>query len=237
MIAITYGNFAQWISAVVAVVAVLAAGVLLLHGRRTDADLTAESLKVDGQLLLDVRVGIRPVGSLATHPYPPLPCQVCDEIRQHDPAGKMLPDEAWFTFTRCFLEDTALLYESRDIRWPTVFRHGSAMKGRRSRWGCPNRKVSTIEIREVRRSRNEDGKLSLEDVSVRWVVNALRSQFSEPHERAEATHIIPIDNPDSLAIGWRVVFTVQIPMETWFFRRPNKDSWRWIVDDFVPLPE
>jgi len=106
------------------------------------------------------------------------------------------------------------------------------MDERRRKWGCPNRKLPTIEVREVR-IEDTDGQRRTVEVPVSYVFNVFCSEFAEPQEQLRHTQIVPIPTPDVSVIGWRVVLDVWIPKESWPVRWPDDDSWRWQVDDFV----
>jgi hypothetical protein len=230
MMGITYGNVAQWVSAGVAVVVVLAAIKLLMHGRRTNISVDAEPFEVGGTHVLDVSITLSPVGSFRVTPYWAAPCVACPVEIPNE-----MFYESWTTSKRCGAENRATDFSERDFHVFAKFRRKrKGMTNRRRKWGCTNRKVPTIEVREVRIADAESGERSVTDRAVRYVFNAFDSEFSEPQERLERTHAIVIPPPEQDVIGWRVQLQVCIPREWWSFKRPNDDSWSWTVDSFVP---
>lgn len=124
------------------------------------------------------------------------------------------------------------------MRLPPPRKQSGGMFRRRMKWGCPNRKVPTVEVFEVRaKPSNEVGQLPMiAEKPIMWLMNAFHGEYAEPRERLQFTHVVPVPPPDPGVIGWRAVLTLDIPKETWFFRHPSKDSWGWKNDDFVPLP-
>ena len=229
MMAVDFGNVPQWISAVSAVVIVGAAFKLLLHGRRTNIGVAAEPRNVNGIWILDVAVTLTPVGSFRVTPFWPVKCVDCP-VPITDASA-----ESWAASTRCDADKTPG-YATDDYHPFSKFhRRRRGMADRRGKWGCPNRKVPTIEVREVRVEKADDGETRTTEVPVIYVFNAFHSEFAEPQEQLHHTHAVLIPKPDFTMIGWRVILDVWIPKESWSVRRPESDSWRWQVDDFVPF--
>jgi hypothetical protein len=237
VVAITFGNLAEWISAVAASALVVAAIVLLAHGRRTDIDVTAEARSLRSGLVLDVRLKVHPVGSFRVKPYAATHCDDCQNAR-HNPANakNITSRTAWSTSARCAAE--ARGSNSKDLRLPTLRKNGAGMKRRRAMWGCPNRRIPYLEIREVRAkpANGPNGLPQVTEETIIWLMNPFRGQYAEPQETLQLTHLVPVATHDDSVIGWRVRLALNVPMETWYFQRPSDDSWDWEDDDFVPVP-
>jgi hypothetical protein len=240
MWAVAWGNIPQWVSAGAAIVVVLAGAILLTHGRRTDLDVTATAHSLPSGTVLDVRAKLRPIGSFKNRAYGPLGCTGCAAART-SPAGSrpLAPSESWVTDNRCPSESSTSAYDDRDLHLLRFRKHAKGMKDRRLKWGCTNRKIPFIEIREVRLNQadSEAPPQDQDERLVRTIMNAFRGQFAEPQEALQVTHIVPVDTSDPAVMGWRVLLVHHVPMETWFLRRPSHDSWSWEDDDFVPRPE
>ena len=239
MIAVAFGNVAQFISAGAAVVIVLGGVFLLFHGLRTDVEVTAEADQIKTNLIaLDVRVKLNPVGSLRVKPYEARACAECNRTRFHPSSGGQLSsEEPWYSRQRCPLEAAAPDYETLDWRIPTFRKRGGGMSRRRSKWGCANRRLAVVEVYEVRleATSGDAPALGPTEELVCVISNALRGQYAEPHEQLQLTHMVPLRATDP-TIGWRVLFRLETPRQLWFMRRPSKDSWGWEDDDFVARP-
>jgi hypothetical protein len=233
--AIQWGNFPQWISAGVAVVVLLGAATILIHsGRRTDFEVQASAVEAaDGQSLLDVRLKLKPVGAWRVMPYWPVECE-CTENMTLEP-GSELKTEAWTQPEPCAKAIHWDRLKTRDPRLPTLRKKGGGMTRRRNKWGCPNRRVPRIDVYEIRSDSKNPGSHFLREQQrhVATIMNPIRGQFAEPHEQLNVTHTVPVDRSDDGVLGWRIVASIWVPMESWFLRPTWSDSWLWEDDDFV----
>jgi len=212
--------------------------LLLLRGRRTDVEVTAQAHHIQSNMIvLDIRVRMNPVSSFQTMPYEAVPCSACAAGR-FDPAPdvSISKDDPWYAHQRCSLELGAPDYKSLDLRFPSPRKKGGGMSRRRNKWGCRNRRVSCVEIFEVRLEA-ASGEIRPTQRLLSVIMNALRGQYAEPQEHLQLTHFLPVPTSDPSVIGWRVVFRLSIPKEWWFVHRPSKDYWDWEDDDFLPRPD
>lgn len=201
---------------------------LLLRGRRTNVDVTA-TLHSDGQTsMLDVRAKMNPVASFSNSPYEPLPCEGCATHRRNKN-----PSDSWFISSECPRQSFADRFTRRDIRMPTFRKRGGGMRRRRSKWGCPNRKVASLEVRKVVHRPKSGNLEGFSEETCGWILHAFRGHFAEPQENLQVTHLIPVDASDPSVLGWKVILRVRVPKETWFLSRPSADSWGWDDDEFV----
>ena len=113
-----WGNVAEWVSAIVALLVFAAAAYLLFFGRRTIIDISANSHTVSNGVLLDVSITLTPVGVFRVKPYWPVECAGCPV----DIQPKEMFYESWTAASRCGAEQYATSFSSSDFRPFSKFR-------------------------------------------------------------------------------------------------------------------
>jgi hypothetical protein len=230
--AIQWGNFPQWVSAVASFLLLLGAAWLLLHsGRRLNLQVRATALEAPGgRTVLDVRTVVTPVGSWRVEPFQPVPCECTSQL--HLEPEHELRYHSWEMAGRCKKAIPWDQLEPKHLRFPTIFKDGEAMKARRRKWGCLNRRVPRLEVYEVL-AEYEAGTFKRSERLVAFVLNPLEGVFAEPRETVTGTSVVPVQSPADAVIGWRVVARLWVAKEWWFFQPPFEDSWEWSDHDFV----
>jgi hypothetical protein len=236
-VSIALGTLPQWVSAVAAAVVVLAGAWLFFHsGRRVDLDIATTATLRDENVFLDIRLKMRPVGSYQVRPYRNSgACTVCNK----QPRIQRTGEETWFAIERCSQQALATAYAAGDLHLPRFLTRGGGLVKRRARWGCPNRKMPSVEIWEttLQATDGDPAKVRLTDEALTGIItDPFAGQFAEPGETLQTSHLIPVNPAIEHLIGWRIRFSVSVPRATWFYRKPDRDSWGWTDDDFIAIP-
>jgi len=239
---VSWGTWPQWISATAATILVIGAlWVTFKYGKRANVNVDADIFPVQNHFALRVTVSLKNVSRLQIWPVTPRWCDHhgCPQLHTGSSVSRPVRNHIWDLEPPLSLDPSALhpnyrhLSEAEATRatrqWFGWFRPEAAFEKRRKAWACPNQKVPSILIEEIRLS--NDG-TNFAYKAAHDCRNVLEGEYIEPSETMERSTLLHLA-PDDDVIGWKVTFSVWGRKWKWFRTHPSSDCWRWHGDTII----